>query len=191
MEETKQRLAALPAGTIVFHLHINVDGAGQFFIPREALAKLSTLSNAPIFGVSETYLGFGIAGGPCIRFVGLGREVADQTVAIIRSGEAEATPMIQKTSHRLHFDWRETQRHGLEAARVPAVSEDALLCDRMARHAVHAAMAGKTGLVISYLNGQFCHVAIRVIAQGSKHLDPDGKLWREVLSSTWQPQRLM
>jgi hypothetical protein len=29
----------------------------------------------------------------------------------------------------------------------PANSEDTLLCDLFARHAVHAAMAGKTGLV--------------------------------------------
>jgi 6-phosphofructokinase 1 len=71
----------------------------------------------------------------------------------------------------------------------PANNEDALLCDRMGRHAVHAAMAGKTGLVISYLNGHFVHVPIDLIAQGSKHLDLDGELWRAVLSSTSQPQR--
>ena len=50
-----------------------------------------------------------------------------------------------------------------------ANTEDALLCDRMARHAVHAAMAGKTGLVISFLNGQFVHVPIAEIAQVTQH----------------------
>jgi 6-phosphofructokinase 1 len=59
----------------------------------------------------------------------------------------------------------------------------------MGRHAVHAAMAGKTGLVISYLHGQFVHVPISVIAQGSKRLDLEGELWRAVLSCTGQPQR--
>jgi 6-phosphofructokinase 1 len=68
--------------------------------------------------------------------------------------------------------------------------EDALLCDLFARHAVHAAMAGKTGLVISYLNGQFVHVPISEIARGSKRLDLAGELWRAVLSSTSQPERL-
>jgi 6-phosphofructokinase 1 len=71
----------------------------------------------------------------------------------------------------------------------PANTEDALLCDRMARHAVHAAMAGKTGLVISSLNGQFVHVPISEIAQGGKRLDLEGELWRAVLSSTGQPAR--
>lgn len=69
----------------------------------------------------------------------------------------------------------------------PANTEDSLLCDRMGRHAVHAAMAGRTGLVISYLHGHFVHVPISVIAQGSKRVDLDGELWRAVLSSTGQP----
>jgi 6-phosphofructokinase 1 len=68
-----------------------------------------------------------------------------------------------------------------------ANTEDAVLCDRLGRHAVHAAMAGKTGLVVSYLHGQFVHVPIGVIAQGSKRLDLDGELWRAVLSCTGQP----
>jgi 6-phosphofructokinase 1 len=66
----------------------------------------------------------------------------------------------------------------------PANSEDAVLCDRMGRYAVHAAMAGKTGLVISYLHGHFAHVPIGLIAQGSKRLDLDGELYRAVLAST-------
>lgn len=71
-----------------------------------------------------------------------------------------------------------------------ADTEDALLCDRMARHAVHAAMAGRTGLVISYLNGQYVHVPVSEIARGSKRLDLEGELWRAVLSSTLQPARM-
>jgi 6-phosphofructokinase 1 len=68
-----------------------------------------------------------------------------------------------------------------------ANTEDSLLCDRLGRHAVHAAMSGKTGLVISYLHGQFVHVPIDLIATGGKRLDLDGELWSAVLSSTGQP----
>ncbi len=71
----------------------------------------------------------------------------------------------------------------------PANTEDALLCDRLGRHAVHAAMAGKTGLVVSFLHGQFVHVPIDLIAQGGRQIDLDGELWRAVLSCTGQPLR--
>ena len=73
----------------------------------------------------------------------------------------------------------------------PANTEDALLCDRMGRHAVHAAMSGRTGLVISFLHGHFVHVPIDVIAAGGKKLDLDGELWRAVHSSTGQPARII
>lgn len=73
----------------------------------------------------------------------------------------------------------------------PANTEDALICDRMGRHAVHAAMAGKTGLVISLLHGQFVHVPISIIAQGGRRVDLEGELWRAVLSSTGQPPRFV
>jgi 6-phosphofructokinase 1 len=71
----------------------------------------------------------------------------------------------------------------------PANTEDAVLCDRLGRHAVHAAMAGKTGLVVSFLHGQFVHVPIGMIAQGGRRLDLDGELWRAVRSCTGQPER--
>lgn len=70
-----------------------------------------------------------------------------------------------------------------------ANTEDALLCDTMGRHAVHAAMAGKTGLVVSLLNGQFVHVPIDVIAAGGKRVELDGELWRSVIASTGQSAR--
>jgi 6-phosphofructokinase 1 len=70
-----------------------------------------------------------------------------------------------------------------------ANTEDAMLCDRFARHAAHAAMAGKTGLVVGLLNGQFVHVPIGLLSSGHKRVKPEGELWRAVLSATGQPSR--
>ena len=71
----------------------------------------------------------------------------------------------------------------------PANTEDAILCDRMGRHAVHAAMSGRTGLVISFLHGEFVHVPLELMDQGGRRLDTSGELWQAVLSSTRQPTR--
>ena len=69
----------------------------------------------------------------------------------------------------------------------PANSEDALLCDLFARHAVHAAMAGKTGVVIGFLHERFIHVPIERLATHTKRLDPASGWWRSVLAATGQP----
>jgi len=71
----------------------------------------------------------------------------------------------------------------------PANCEDALLCDLFARHAVHAAMAGKTGVVIGFLHERFIHVPIELLATQTKRLDPASGWWRSVLSTTGQPER--
>ena len=71
----------------------------------------------------------------------------------------------------------------------PANSEDALLCDLFARHAVHAAMAGKTGVVIGFLHERFIHVPIELLAGHTKRLDPASGWWRSVLATTGQPEQ--
>ncbi len=72
---------------------------------------------------------------------------------------------------------------------VPADAEDAILSDQFARHAVHAGMAGKTGLVIGLVHGQFVHVPIDLVTSRTKRLDPQGDAWRAVRAATGQPAR--
>jgi 6-phosphofructokinase 1 len=72
----------------------------------------------------------------------------------------------------------------------PANSEDGLLCDLFSRHAVHAAMAGKTGIVIGFLHERFIHVPIEVLAGRTKRLDPASGWWRSVIATTGQSECL-
>jgi hypothetical protein len=69
---------------------------------------------------------------------------------------------------------------GLSGPQPPANCEDVLLCDLFARHAVHAAMAGKTGLVIGFLHERFIHVPIELLATHPKRLDPAIGWWSSV-----------
>jgi 6-phosphofructokinase 1 len=70
---------------------------------------------------------------------------------------------------------------------VPADAEDSILCDLFARSAVHAAMAGKTGLVIGLMHDMFIHVPIELLTARKKHIDRNGMIWRAVLAATGQP----
>jgi 6-phosphofructokinase 1 len=70
---------------------------------------------------------------------------------------------------------------------VPANSDDSLLCDAMARHAVHAALAGKTDVLIGMEHGQFLHMPICTAVARRKQLSPESELWLRVIESTGQP----
>ncbi len=69
---------------------------------------------------------------------------------------------------------------------VPADAEDSILSDLFARNAVHAAMAGKTGLVVGLMHDLFIHVPIETLAARQKRVNPQSSLWRSVLASTGQ-----
>lgn len=72
---------------------------------------------------------------------------------------------------------------------APADTGDSMLCDQMARHAVHAAMCGKTDMLIGSWYNVFVHVPTALVTAGKKYLDPEGELWMAVLSATAQPAR--
>ncbi|MGD9611883.1 MAG: ATP-dependent 6-phosphofructokinase [Kiritimatiellia bacterium] len=71
---------------------------------------------------------------------------------------------------------------------VPANSQDARLCDGYARHAVHAAMAGKTDLIIGEWYSVYVHVPIPLAVARRKKIDVESDLWHAVISATGQPQ---
>jgi 6-phosphofructokinase 1 len=71
---------------------------------------------------------------------------------------------------------------------VPANAGDRILCDWMARYAVHAAMAGKTDLFIGHWAGEMVHVPIgTALAQPPKRIELTSDLWSAVRGCTGQP----
>ncbi|MCE9614660.1 MAG: ATP-dependent 6-phosphofructokinase [Lentisphaerae bacterium] len=70
---------------------------------------------------------------------------------------------------------------------VPANSDDSMLCDAYARQAVHAAMAGKTDLLIGHRGESFMHVPIAMATASRKTVSPESLLWNSVIATTGQP----
>ncbi len=73
---------------------------------------------------------------------------------------------------------------------VPANASDCVFCDQLARHAVHAGMAGKTDLVIGLWHGVYVHVPLNLATQERKRIRPEGSLWSHVLEVTGQPMSM-
>jgi 6-phosphofructokinase 1 len=70
---------------------------------------------------------------------------------------------------------------------VPANAWDRTLTDRMARNAVHAAMAGKTDVMMGWWNQAVVHVPISLAAAEKWRMPLDSDLWNSVLATTGQP----
>ncbi|PJZ70679.1 diphosphate--fructose-6-phosphate 1-phosphotransferase [Leptospira perolatii] len=75
---------------------------------------------------------------------------------------------------------------------VPANPEDSVFCEFLAQNAVHAAMSGKTDMVVGMWNNVFTHLPIDLAIKERKVLQPDrSTLWRTLLTSTGQPSRMI
>jgi 6-phosphofructokinase 1 len=92
--------------------------------------------------------------------------------------QAEGIPVVMR-----YFD------PSYQVRSSPANSTDSVRCDLFARNAVHAAMAGKTGLVIGFLHQKFIHVPIELLVSRKKTMDVKGFEWHATLAATGQPEQ--
>ena len=70
---------------------------------------------------------------------------------------------------------------------LPAIPIDSIFCQNLAHYAVHAAMSGRTRLVVATCNGVYCHIPMDAVVLGRQFVDPSGPLWRSALETTGQP----
>jgi 6-phosphofructokinase 1 len=69
---------------------------------------------------------------------------------------------------------------------VPANASDSLYCELLGQFAVHAAMAGKTELVVGLFKGEYVHLPLKSVTSRRK-VNTRGNLWMRVLEATGQP----
>jgi 6-phosphofructokinase 1 len=72
---------------------------------------------------------------------------------------------------------------------VPANAFDSAYCLRLAHAAVHAAMAGRTEVIVGRRRRRFVHIPMPVALSRRNHVDPFGDLWLSVLETTGQPMQ--
>ncbi|HVT83043.1 MAG TPA: ATP-dependent 6-phosphofructokinase [Phycisphaerae bacterium] len=72
---------------------------------------------------------------------------------------------------------------------VPASPPDSVFCLRLAHAAVHAAMSGRTQLIVGIWHGRFVHIPMPLAIRGRQVVNTDGEVWQSVLESTGQPRQ--
>lgn len=70
---------------------------------------------------------------------------------------------------------------------APANANDSLFCIRLGQNAVHAAMSGRTDLIVGTWHTYFTHVPIELATSKRKFVDTHSQFWNSVLQATGQP----
>lgn len=74
-----------------------------------------------------------------------------------------------------------------EVRAAVTTASDSIYCERLGNNAVHAAMAGKTKIVIGLVHGKYVHIPISMATLKRNTVDPESSLWRDCLDATLQP----
>ncbi|MBI4688306.1 MAG: ATP-dependent 6-phosphofructokinase [Nitrospirae bacterium] len=74
---------------------------------------------------------------------------------------------------------------------IPATAKDSAFCLLLGQNAVHAAMTGRTDMVVGYWKNVFTHVPIPLAVSARKKIDPEGWLWNAVIASTGQTREML
>jgi 6-phosphofructokinase 1 len=74
---------------------------------------------------------------------------------------------------------------------APANPGDSIYCERLGNAAAHAAMAGKTKLIIGLVNNEFVHLPIKSVITHRNKVNPESSLWRDTIDATHQPAMMV
>jgi 6-phosphofructokinase 1 len=129
---------------------------------------------------------------------GAGQELFAYDGAVDASGNARLADIGALLRERITADFAAAGEElslryvdpGYAIRSVPANGWDAVYCLRLAQTAVHAAMAGRTAMVVGRWHGRFVNIPIPIATGSRNEVDPNGDLWMSVLEATGQPERL-
>ena len=121
-EDILLEAARLPPHSAIFWHLMNVDAAGVSHEANDALNKLSSSANAPVFSYDGSFFGEAIVGGPMHSVQQLSQITADVAVRILNGEKAGDIKIPPSRFAAPIFDWRQLQRWGISDSNLPAGS---------------------------------------------------------------------
>ncbi|MHA1566565.1 MAG: ATP-dependent 6-phosphofructokinase, partial [Alphaproteobacteria bacterium] len=126
---------------------------------------------------------------------GAGQELLEASGATDASGNVKLQDIGPFLAHKIeaHFKEKDLETNlkyidpSYSIRSAPASANDSIYCARLGADAVHAAMSGRTGMIVSLINSRLVHVPIRMAVANRNQIDPQGDLWRDVIGATGQP----
>jgi len=109
----EQRVAALPAHSIVFYTLFYQDRDGRNFNPVDYLDRLATAANRPVYSWVDTAIGHGVVGGSLRSLEAIVAAISERVVRVLRGESAEHVPIMTAALQKPQLDSRQLRRWGI------------------------------------------------------------------------------
>ena len=122
LAELMAMVSHLPKETVVIPISYSRDPSGNSYLPRDVVGRLASVSTAPVYVVSDTYVGTGSIGGYVVSWEKTGRMAAAAAAQILRGKSPAEVHEDSSGSGVYMFDWRQLKRWGFSQDDLPSGS---------------------------------------------------------------------
>ena len=157
MKDLLAAVSSVPPRSVILYLSLFRDGAGQTFVPHDAVSRISAAASAPVYVFVDQYLGLGPVGGYLYSLELHGKASAEVGLRVLR-GESPATiPVREVADNQYMFDVRQLDRWTLDSQLLPADSvikfREPSAWDRYRGYIISgvALLTVQTGLIVGLL----------------------------------------
>jgi signal transduction histidine kinase len=112
----------IPAQSLIFYARFTPEDGESMMYPDEVARLMAQVSPVPIYSASGTYFGTGVVGGMLRESRAIGTRLGELARQILDGTRPEDLP-IRVLPGVPTFDWRQLQRWGIDAARLPPGSD--------------------------------------------------------------------
>ncbi len=113
------RLAGTTLDTVVLYLSVMRDAQGGVLQARDVVQQLSARSGTPIYGVFDSYMGYGLTGGSLDSLARRGQLIGAMLVGALGGASAPAPGPAAGATSACVADARQLARFGLDAGALP------------------------------------------------------------------------
>ena len=114
IKSLKEKVGQLGDDTAILFLLLFKDRTGKYFTYKESLQEVRSVSNVPIFGLWDFYLGLGVVGGKVTSAKAQGEAAVNMALRILQGESPADIPILGESPNRYLFDYKELQNYGLE-----------------------------------------------------------------------------
>ncbi|MFK5881068.1 MAG: ABC transporter substrate binding protein [Sulfurospirillum sp.] len=114
LQNLKTKISNLPKDTVMLWVLLFKDKTGRKFTYKESLRQVRSISNIPIYGLWDFYLGKGIVGGLLTSATSQAIAASKMVDEIIKGIKPRNIPILQKSPNEYIFDYNELKKYRIK-----------------------------------------------------------------------------
>jgi len=126
MEQIEERMRGLWENTVAVFMTLYRDSTGRYVSLEEGVTRISQESKRPLYTFHAQVLEYGTIGGKLLSGFHHGKKAAEMAVLILDGEKPEDIPIVDTTTAKYMFDYRQLKRYGIDFDELP---EDSIIGD--------------------------------------------------------------